>query len=95
VTTMLEALANKYPTASLSNSELAEMQNNLTTATEKCPMGTEIPSRHANRQRSGRAARKAARSRQTLQAVGGVAGHWTKAANTTKYPIGYEMCKVR
>jgi hypothetical protein len=89
--TMLEALAAKYK-VHLSPDDFADLQANKTKATDTAPMGTEVPSKRQNAVRSGRASRKAARSRQALEAVGGVAGHWTKAAMK---PAGYPMCKVR
>jgi hypothetical protein len=91
VTSMQEALAAHYK-VHLSTETLAELQENRTRSTDTCPMGTEVPSRAQNRIRSGRASRRAARNRQDLQAVGGVAGHWTRAALK---PADYDMCKIR
>jgi hypothetical protein len=90
---MLEALADRYPSAqlTLTNSTLAELQANLTRATTMAPMGTTVPSRHQNRIHSGRSSRRRQQTQKALQAVGGVAGHWTKAVMK---PADYEMCKV-
>lgn len=54
-----------------------------------------IPTRAQNKIRSGRAGRKAARSRQTLQAVGGLSykGPWDAIKASTK-PADYVMCKL-
>jgi hypothetical protein len=90
MTTMLEALAARYK-VQISLEEVEELQKNKTRATDLAPMGTEVPSRAQNRIRSGRASRRAYRNQQAAQAVGGVAGHWTRA---TLKPADYHMCKV-
>jgi hypothetical protein len=91
MTTMLEALAAKYK-VHISPDEAAELQANKTRSTDNAPMGTTVPSKRANRVRSGRASRRQWRSQQVAQAVGGVAGHWTRAAQK---PADYPMCKVK
>jgi len=91
VTTMQEALAARYQ-VHLTADDLVEMQENRTRSTDMAPMGTEVPSKRANKIRSGRASRRAAQNRQDMEAVGGVAGHWTRAALK---PADYPMCKVR
>lgn len=88
---MLEALADHYK-VHLSPDDVAELQANKTRSTDMAPMGTEVPSRRQNKMRSGRAARKQAQGQKALQAVGGVAGHWTRAVLK---PADYPMCKVR
>jgi hypothetical protein len=87
---MQEALASRYH-VHLTTDDLVEMQENRTRSTDTAPMGTEVPSKRQNRIKSGRADRRAARNRQTAAAVGGVAGHWTRAALK---PADYNMCKV-
>jgi len=91
MTTMLEALAAKYKVY-ISPEEAQALQENRTRSTDMAPMGTTVPSKRQNKARSGRSYRKQARSQQTLRAVGGVGGHWTKAALK---PADYTMCKVR
>jgi hypothetical protein len=87
---MLEALAAKYK-VDISPDEAAELQANRTRSTDTAPMGTEVPSKRQNKQRSGRSARKQANGRKDLEAVGGVSGPWTRAAMK---PADYHMCKV-
>lgn len=91
MTTMLEALAARYK-VHISPEEAEELQSNRSRSTALAPMGTSVPSKRQNKARSGRQSRNAARNRQALQAVGGVAGHWTRAALK---PSDYAMCKVK
>jgi len=88
--TMLEALAAHYK-VHISPDDAAELHANKTRATDNAPMETPVPSKRQNKVRSGRASRKSYQGRKVLEAVGGVSGHWTKAA--TK-PADYPMCKI-
>jgi hypothetical protein len=91
MTSLLEALSDYYD-VHFTSEEMVELQENRTRSTDTAPMGTEVPSRAQNRIQSGRASRRSAQNRRDLEKVGGVAGHWTRAALK---PSDYHMCKVR
>lgn len=106
MTTMQEALADKYLSAAEVPEFLAQTNDLMQRSFQNPKYGNEgqsikagaegaIPSKRQNKIRSGRSARKSANGRRALEAVGGLSyrGPWD-ALKASEKPADYNMCRL-
>jgi hypothetical protein len=106
MTTMQEALADKFLSAAEVPEFLAQTNDLMQRSFQNPKYGAEgqsikagaeggIPSKHQNKARSGRSARKSANGRRDLEAVGGLSyrGPWD-ALKASEKPADYALCKL-